>query len=273
MKIALVQLCNNSDEEANLERARAHLWKGVEEGADLVLFPENLPAVWPDQHKVSEAQPLDGPRVARICEWASDACVWILAGSVPVESGDPERIYNTSVLISSEGRVVASYRKVHLFDVEVPGQQAYRESANVLGGDDLVVADTPWGKLGMTVCYDLRFPEQYLRLREAGASIITAPSAFTAPTGRAHWEVLVRARALDSQCFVLAPNQWGYHGGRRASYGHSMAVDPWGQVLTCLEDGEGIAVAELDLDQVDRIRQRIPLRAHRKARRWEPQEG
>ena len=266
LRVALVQLNCSDNEAANLDRAEALFGQAVTDGADLIAFPENMAAIWPGQHSVEAAEQLEGPRVSRIRGWAKRAGRWLLAGSVPIRSRDPNRIYNTSLLIDSDGELRGVYRKIHLFDVAV-GNRQFLESDRVKAGDEIVVVPTPWGNLGMTVCYDLRFPELYVELVQRGADIIAVPSAFTYDTGKAHWSTLVRARALDTQCFVLAPNQVGPHGDGRHSWGSSMIVDPWGTILSERDDGEGLVATDLDLSLLKRTRERMPIQQHRKARK------
>jgi predicted amidohydrolase len=169
-----------------------------------------------------------------------------------------------SVLLDPEGGIAARYRKVHLFDVDLPGGARFRESDAVEPGSDTVVAPLPWGGLGLSICYDLRFPELYRRLAGAGARVLAAPSAFTAETGKDHWHVLCRARAVENQAYVFAPAQFGHHGGKRRSYGHALIVDPWGAVIAECGDHTGLAIADLDLDYQDQVRQRLPCLSHRR---------
>jgi predicted amidohydrolase len=200
-------------------------------------------------------------------ELAARLGVHLILGGMPERSSEEGRVYNTCVLLDPTGGVAAQYRKIHLFDVDFPGAATtLRESSTVSAGevDQAVVAPTPWGGLGLSVCYDVRFPELYRRLTENGARILTVPAAFTLHTGKDHWHVLLRARAIENQCFVLAPAQQGRHSPTRVTYGHSLIIDPWGTVLADCPDGEGIALAELDFSTLERVRTELPCLAHRR---------
>jgi len=208
---------------------------------------------------------------------ARRAGVWLLLGGFPEagqqqsESGASARpgagarlIRNSALLLDPEGKITARYRKLHLFDVDVPGGLQFRESESIEAGTDVVIAETPWGGLGMTICYDLRFPELYRAIAARGARLCAVPSAFTLETGKDHWHVLLRARAIENQLHVFAPAQFGHHGGKRQSYGHALIVDPWGAVLAECGDHEGFALATLDFDYQDRVRQSLPCLSHRR---------
>jgi predicted amidohydrolase len=267
--VAAVQLTSTSDEEANWESARRLIERAAAHGARLVGTPENTNYLGPHEEKVRRAEPLDGPTVGRFAALARRLGIHLLLGSFNERSDDPARCHNTSVLFGSDGRVIAAYRKLHLFDVDIPGGVCFAESATCKPGDQgtgLVVADTPLGRIGLTICYDLRFAELYRRLADLGADILAVPSAFTLATGKDHWEPLLRARAIENQCYVLAPAQHGVHddGGLRESYGHAMIVDPWGLPLAVAADGPGLALAEIDLERVARVRRAIPMRQHRR---------
>ena len=210
---------------------------------------------------MKRAEALEGRTCGRFGELARELGIHLLLGSFAELSDEPDRCYNTSVLFGPDGQRLAAYRKIHLFDVDVSSEVCFQESATVEPGRDTVVAPTELGAVGMSVCFDLRFAGLYARLRRHGAELITIPSAFTATTGRDHWHILVRARAIETQSYVLAAAQQGAHddGGLRESYGHSLIVDPWGKILAEVTDGPGIAVAEVDLDRVVKIRQAIPM--------------
>jgi len=269
---AAVQLTSTSDEAANWESARRLIEHAAAQGARLVATPENTNFLGPHEEKVRRAEPLDGPTVGRFAELARHLGIHLLLGSFNERSDEPSRCFNTSVLLGPAGQVLAAYRKLHLFDVDVPGGVRFAESATCKPGDPadpehgLVVADTPLGRLGLTICYDLRFGELYRRLADLGADLLAVPSAFTLATGKDHWEPLLRARAIETQCYVLAPAQHGRHddGGLRESYGHAMIVDPWGLPVAVASDGPGLAVAEVDLERVARVRHAIPVRQHRR---------
>jgi predicted amidohydrolase len=261
LRVACVQLATTTDRDANVAAAAAGVTEAAERGARFVALPEKWAAIGEPEVIDASAEPLDGPTVTTAREWASMHGIWLLAGSV-VERIEGQRHANTSLLIAPDGQVAASYRKIHMFDVDVAGVQ-YRESDVEQGGSDIVTADVDGTTVGMTVCYDLRFPELYRILAVRGARIVTVPAAFTERTGRDHWEVLLRARAIENQCFVVAPNAFGDHGHGKVSYGRSMIVDPWGVVLAQAPDGEAVIVADLDLDQVDAVRAAIPSLASR----------
>lgn len=267
MRVAAVQLNSTADKARNLEAAERLVREAAGEGAELVALPEKWNLLGPGPELVAGAEPLDGPTLTAVREWARSLGIALLAGSVAERSGDPERSYNTSVLIGQDGADLAVYRKIHLFDVDVEGV-AYRESDHERAGDEVVVAD-PVGEdglaLGMTICYDLRFPELYRALALGGAGLLSVPAAFTVPTGRAHWEVLLRARAIENQAFVLAPNQVGEAPPHYDSWGHSMIVDPSGVVLGLAEGREEtVVLAECDPAERDRVREAMPLLASRR---------
>lgn len=262
--VACVQLRSGPDVGANLARLDALVARAAGRGAALVVTPENTTLLTTPGAKVAAAEPLGGPTHRALGEMARRHRVWLLVGSVAERcDADPTRCHNTSVLYNADGDVVASYRKIHLFDIDLPDGPSFQESAHIAPGHELVVADTPVGRLGLSVCYDLRFPETYQALVEAGAELITVPSAFTVPTGQAHWHALLRARAIETQAYVLAPAQEGPHGGGRVSYGHSLVVDPWGVVLAECGEGEGLALAEVDRERVHALRRAMPIAAHR----------
>lgn len=263
---AVVQLNCTSDESANWESARSLIERAAGYGARLVATPENTNYLGPHEEKVRRAEPLEGPTVTRFADLARRLGVWLLLGSYNEKSDEPSRCYNTSVLFSPEGKIVATYRKMHLFDVDVPGGVRFAESATCKPGEEVAVADTELGRLGLSICYDLRFAELYRKMTDQGAHMLAVPAAFTLATGKDHWEPLMRARAIENQCYVLAPAQHGEHddAGLKASYGHAMIVDPWGLVVARASDGPGIALAEIDLERAARIRRAIPVAQHRR---------
>lgn len=262
MKVAVVQLASTLDLDHNLNRAAHWIEAAAASGARLVALPEVFNRRGDSDAVKAGAEPADGPTMLWAASQAAQHRCWLLAGSYAerAEGG----FYNCSTLFSPEGRPVAAYRKIHLFDVDVPGAVA-KESATVTAGKEVVTAPLDGGLLlGMTVCYDLRFPELYRSLTDAGARIIAVPAAFTERTGRDHWEVLLRARAIENQVFILAPNQHGTTPGTPTSYGRSMIIDPWGTVLAQAPDGEGVIVAELNFESQDRIRATLPCLQHRR---------
>jgi deaminated glutathione amidase len=218
----------------------------------------------PEAEKERAAEPLDGPTFARFAAKARERRIHLLGGSI-FESGAPGgRFYNTTALFGPDGERVAYYRKIHLFDVEIPDGARYHESKTIAPGSEAVVAPTPLAKFGLTICYDLRFPELYRALSAKGAEVLCVPAAFTAHTGKDHWEVLLRARAIENTCFVVAPAQFGRHSERRVTYGNALIADPWGTVVARASDGEGMAVGPIDRAVLDRVRKEIPSLAHRR---------
>ena len=263
---AAVQMTSTSDAEANWESARDLVERAASHGAQLVATPENTNYLGPHEEKVRRAEPMDGPTCARFAELARRLGIHLLLGSFNEASGDAARCYNTSVLFGPDGAVLAVYRKIHLFDVDVSDDLRFFESATVLPGAETVVVETPLARLGLSICYDLRFPELYRRLAAAGAELLAVPSAFTLTTGKDHWEPLLRARAIENQCYVLAPAQHGRHDDRglKESWGHAMLVDPWGQVVACASDGPGLALGFVDCERIERIRRAMPVARHRR---------
>jgi predicted amidohydrolase len=263
---AAVQLTCTSDQRANLASAEALIRRAAAYGARFIATPENTNFLGPHAAKVTGAETLEGPTCTRFAALASELGLHLLLGSFNERSDDPSRCYNTSVLFGPDGRRIEAYRKIHLFDVDVSPEVRFLESDTVVPGVEPVVADTELATIGMSVCYDLRFPELYRRLRDRGATVLTVPSAFTLITGKDHWESLIRARAIETQCYVIAPGQHGRHddGGLRESWGHSMIVDPWGHVIGMASDGPGLALAEIDLERVQRVRSGMPVARHRR---------
>ncbi|ROL65065.1 carbon-nitrogen hydrolase [Pseudomonas protegens] len=269
MSLAVIQMVSQSDVLANLQQARNLLEQAAAGGAKLAVLPENFAAMGRrDMAVIGRAEALgEGPILPWLKQVARDLRLWIVAGTLPLPPVDqPEAKSNAcSLLVDEQGQFVARYDKLHLFDVDVADNRGrYRESDDYAHGNRVVVAETPVGRLGLTVCYDLRFPELYSELRAAGAELITAPSAFTAVTGAAHWEVLIRARAIETQCYLLAAAQGGVHPGPRETYGHAAIVDPWGRLLVEQDQGEGVLLAERDSSEQASIRARMPVVSHRR---------
>lgn len=263
---AVVQLTSTSDAEASCRAAEELVRRAAARGAALVATPENTNYLGPHEEKVRRAEPLGGATCSRFAALARELGIHLLLGSFNEAGPEPGHCYNTSVLFGPDGGVLATYRKIHLFDVDVPPDVVFRESATVTPGEAVVVAATPLARVGLSICYDLRFPELYRALVAGGAEVLAVPSAFTLATGKDHWEPLLRARAIENQCWLLAPAQHGRHddGGLRASWGHAMVVDPWGHVVAMASDGPGIAVAEVDLGRLRGVRARLPALAHRR---------
>ncbi len=259
---AVVQMTSTTDVERNLAVAERLVTQAAERGARLVGLPENFAFLRSEGQVVPDAQALDGPWVQRMAGLARRLGVTLLLGSLPEQVPGDTRVRNTSVLLGPDGATIAAYRKIHLFDIDLPGMEHLKESRSVLPGDEIVVADTPAGRLGLTICYDLRFPELYRALSSRGARVLCVPSAFTERTGKAHWEVLLRARAIENLAYLIAPAQVGHHGGGRSSHGQALIVDPWGLVVAQVPDGEGIALAELDFARLERLRRELPALGH-----------
>ncbi len=264
---AVAQMTTTKDREANLASATALVQEAAGLGASMVFLPEMWPFIGSDEDKVAGAQELDGPIVTRMRSLARELGIWLQPGSFAERSPVEGRVYNTAPVIRPDGELEAIYRKIHLFDIDLPGGAVLMESDTVTPGDRAVVARTPFGGLGMSICYDLRFPELYRSLREGGADIITVPAAFTAHTGKDHWEVLLRARAIEQQVWIVAANQGGHHNRKRASHGHSMIIDPWGLVVARCSDGPGLCLAPVERERAGRVRAALPCADHRRVYR------
>jgi predicted amidohydrolase len=259
-------MTSTTDLEANLASASRLVAEAATAGAEFVALPENFAYLRREGTPIPCAQGLDGEIASTLARLARQHRIWLLGGTFPEQIPGDARVHNTSVLLSPAGEVEALYRKIHLFDVDLRAQGggAFTESATIAPGKDVVVAETPFGGLGMSICYDLRFPELYRSMQERGARFLAVPSAFAPQTGQDHWEVLLRARAIENQCFVLAPAQWGQHDEDRASYGRAMIVDPWGLVLCRAPDRPCAILAECDLEYQDRVRASLPALQHRR---------
>jgi predicted amidohydrolase len=260
---AAVQMTASSSKAENLAKAETFVRMAAERGAALVVLPEVFS--WRGRHRKEPAQveSIPGPTTRRLQELATRYAIHLLAGSF-LEKSDESRAYNTSLLFNPEGDILACYRKIHLFDVDIPGQVSIKESDSMKPGEEVVTATTPLGTVGLSVCYDLRFPELYRGLTHRGAQIVFVPSAFTSPTGAAHWEALLRARAIENQVYIVAPNQIGKNVYGFADYGNSMIIDPWGKILARAPDKECVITAEIDLDYLEKVRRELPCLAHRR---------
>lgn len=263
LPVALLQLNSGADIAENLKAVAAMIRDAAGQGAKFILTPENTCHILSPQSEKLKTAPeeKDHPAMPLFSSLSRDLGVWILVGSIAVKVA-PDRIANRSYLFDDGGNIIAQYDKIHLFDVDLPTGERHRESSVVRSGDKAVVAQTPWGGVGLSICYDLRFAALYRALAQAGAMILAVPSAFTVPTGQAHWETLLRARAIETGSYVLAPAQTGEHHGGRKTYGHSLIVGPWGEVLADGGDAVGIIRADLDMGAVDRARAAIPALAH-----------
>ena len=273
-RAAVLQMTSAPEVEANLASARTLLERARVEGATVAALPENFAIMGRrEADKLDAAEdPGEGPIQAFLGHSARELGLWIIGGTIPLRvEDDPQRVAAASLVFDDRGRCVARYDKIHLFDVDIPNREGvdrnerYRESATVAPGKLPSVVSTPIGRVGMAVCYDVRFPELFRVLQEQGAEVLTLPSAFTAPTGKAHWELLVRARAVENLCYVLAPAQSGIHPNGRETWGDSLIVDPWGHVLSRVtEAGPGLALAEIDRTVQQELRTRFPALSHRR---------
>ncbi|HYA28838.1 MAG TPA: carbon-nitrogen hydrolase family protein [Acidobacteriota bacterium] len=261
---AAVQMVASDDRAANLREAQHWIRQAAALGARVVALPEVF--IWRGNKKMERefAEPIPGPTSTAIAALARELRIYLLAGSILEAIPDSPRAYNTSLLFGPDGNLVARYRKIHLFDVDLANGVSLRESETRAHGDDVVVAQTELGTMGLSVCYDLRFPELYRGMAAQGAQIIFVPSAFTAFTGQAHWEALLRARAIENQAYVIAPDQFGKSPKSFECHGHSMIVDPWGTILAELPDGRGVITAEIDLEHLSKVRAELPALDHRR---------
>lgn len=267
MRVAAIQMNSGADPDRNLELAAALLGDAAREGCALAVLPENF-ALMPHRgrDKLRHAErPGEGPIQDFLAETAAKHGIWIIGGSMPLESPDAERVYGACIVVDDRGDQKAIYRKIHLFDVDLPDrEESYRESHSMFAGDDPVTIDTPVGRIGLTICYDVRFPELYRTLVDAGATVFTVPAAFTTVTGAAHWHTLLRARAIENLACVIAPGQYGSHPDNRETYGHSIVVDPWGRILAEQSSGNCAVIADIDPDATDKLRASFPALANRR---------
>ncbi len=266
MWVAALQLNSTPDLERNLTQARALIEEAASRGAQLIALPEHFAYLGPEDQNPPSAQPLEGPLVSEFRELARKLGVFLLLGSFPELTSPGARPFNTSVLLNPQGEILALYRKMHLFDVDLSQGPSYRESQFIQGGTELAVVPLPGTPFtaGLAICYDLRFPELFRALTAQKADLLLLPAAFTLTTGRDHWEVLVRARAIENLAYVIAPAQYGQHSPGRRSYGRALIVDPWGLILAQAPDGEGVIYARLDHDHLKRLRRELPCLHHRR---------
>ncbi len=270
LRVGAVQLCSSNDLAANLARCRELTAQATAEGAQLVVLPECFSFLGRGEgEKLRHAESFDdpggaGPVLGTLRELAARHAIWIVGGGTPEQvPGDARRTYNTALVVDPRGQLAARYRKIHLFDVDIPGGAVLRESDSTARGDAPVVVDVAGAPVGVSICYDVRFPELYRRLvKDLGAEVLLVPAAFTAHTGGAHWHLLLRARAIEDQAWVVAPAQWGRHSEKRESYGHTLIADPWGKVVGERAEGDGVVVAALDGETVARRRTQMPCLEH-----------
>ncbi|MCW8827919.1 MAG: carbon-nitrogen hydrolase family protein [Gammaproteobacteria bacterium] len=266
-RVAAVQMASGPNVNANLLEAARLIKQAAEGGAKLVVLPENFAIMGMteyDKVKIREADG-SGPIQDFLAEQAARYDIWLVGGTIPLSAHDPDRINAACLVFDDKGNRVARYDKIHLFDVQITeSNERYNESETIEPGNRIAVLDTPFGKLGLAVCYDLRFPGLFRRMSEEGAELFALPAAFTAITGKAHWDTLVRARAIENMCYMIAAAQGGYHANGRETYGHSMIVDPWGVALDSLSRGSGVVVADIDLGRLHDMRRSFPVLEHRK---------
>jgi deaminated glutathione amidase len=263
LRAACVQMRSSENVQENIRAATALIREAAGKGARFVATPENTSLMAKDGGAKLEKTfaEKDDPALPVFVDLANALNIWLLVGSLAIKMSDTHTA-NRSFLIGPDGRIEARYDKIHLFDVDLPSGESYRESNTVAPGEEAEVAALPWGRVGFTICYDVRFPQLYRTLAKAGAEIITVPSAFTVPTGEAHWQVLLRARAIENACFIVAPAQGGTHANGRKTYGHSLIAGPWGEILAEAGTDPGVIVADLDLDEIARVRSRLPALRH-----------
>jgi deaminated glutathione amidase len=261
---AAIQMLASDDKAANLAEAARWIRQSAAAGAKLVALPEVF--IWRGDKRSERAaaEPIPGPASTSMAVLARELGIYLLAGSILEEIPGSAKAFNTSLLFDPSGKLIATYRKIHLFDVELANKVSARESDTRAAGDTVVIAETELCKMGLSVCYDLRFAELYRQLAHRQADLIFVPSAFTAYTGQAHWEPLLRARAIENQVYIIAPNQFGKNSQSFETHGHSMIVDPWGQIVSVLVDGPGFITAEVDLDYLCRVRRELPCLTHRR---------
>jgi nitrilase len=263
VKIAAVQMVSTPVVEENLATARRLIGQAAAQGAQLVLLPEYWPVMGMNEtDKVGHAEQFDaGPIQRFMAQIAREHRIWLIGGTLPMVAPEPGKVLNTTMVYDPSGEHVIRYDKIHLFSF-TKGEETYDEARTIVHGSAVATFDAPFGKVGLSVCYDLRFPELYRAMGDC--SLIVMPAAFTYTTGKAHWEVLLRARAIENQCYVLAAAQGGHHPNGRRTWGHSMLIDPWGEVKTLLPEGEGIVVGDLDMRHIQRVRESLPALRHRK---------
>lgn len=274
-KIAAIQMASGTNVSANLIEASKQITSAAQAGAKLIVLPENFAVMVfkdADQIKIAEEDGT-GPIQDYLSEQAKKNNVWLISGTIPIKSALENKVYAACLVYNEKGERVSRYNKIHLFDVHLElTNETYHESETLEAGNEVVVVDTPFGKIGIAVCYDLRFPELFRQLVLRGAEIIVLPSAFTASTGKAHWEVLLRARAIENLCYIVASAQGGYHVNGRETYGDSMIIDPWGTIMERLPHGSGYIVADIDISSLHKLRQNFPVLQHRKISCMLPKE-
>jgi deaminated glutathione amidase len=266
-KLAAIQMSSGPNIQANLDEVAKLIDQAASQGAVLIVLPENFSQMpMSDSERVKNAEDIGDGRVqAFLSAQAKKNNIWIVGGTIPIKSNEVDKAYSSSLLYNNLGAQVARYNKIHMFDVLIEeNNETYNESATTVAGDEVVVVDTPLGKLGLSVCYDLRFPELYRTMIDLGMEICAIPSAFTAFTGQSHWEPLIRARAIENQCYIIASAQGGYHVNNRQTYGHSMIVSPWGNILGSVGTGPGVVITEMERSVLETTRSKFQVLNHRK---------
>lgn len=264
IKAAAVQLNSQPDVKISLREVQKRVKEGAQNGAKLICLPENFAFLGDEREKLKQSSEISAEVEKKLPEWAKEMNVTIIGGGYPAQAGTG-KIYNRSIVVNPDGEISATYDKIHLFDVEISEEETWRESDTVQAGkrDGVVYKSDNLPAIGLSICYDLRFPELYRKMAEQGAEIITVPSAFTRPTGEAHWKPLLQARAIENSAFVIAPAQTGQHGKKRKTWGHSLIIDPWGKILADGGTEPGVIYAELDLEYLKEVRKKLPSLEHR----------
>jgi predicted amidohydrolase len=266
-KVAAIQMASGPNVKANLEEAEKLINAAVQQEAELVVLPENFAIMGMNENeKVNIAETMGtGMLQNYLSEQSSKHGIWIVGGTIPMASKEKGKVYATCLLYNDKGEVVSRYDKIHLFDATIEGSnESYNESETMTSGDEVVVIDTPFGRLGLAVCYDLRFPELFRAMADVGMEICAIPSAFTSHTGKAHWESLLRARAIENLCFMIAADQGGYHVNGRETYGDSMIIDQWGTIINRLPNGTGVVISDIDLMRLENTRKAFPVLDHKR---------
>lgn len=266
-RIAAIQMTSTDQRDANLILASRLLQQAADNGAKCIVLPENFALMGhSDQDKLTVAEPYgNGVIQSFLNEQAKKLQCWIVAGTIPIQADDPNKVYATTLIYDEQGDVAARYDKIHLFDVQVSqGKEVYRESDVTMPGKDIITIATPFARIGIAVCYDLRFPELFRAMLAEDIEVIILPAAFTQTTGKVHWQTLLQTRAIENLAYVVAANQWGQHNPKRATYGHSMMIDPWGTILDVLPSGEGVVYVDIDLAKLHKLREEFPALTHRR---------
>ncbi|MEQ1620414.1 MAG: carbon-nitrogen hydrolase family protein [Methylococcales bacterium] len=266
-KCAAIQMASSPNVSANLLEADKLIAEAARAGAKLVALPENFALMGEHERDKIKAGEIYGTGIIQdfLANVAKKYGVWVVGGTIPIFGNDPNKVRAACLVYDDKGHRVARYDKMHLFDVDVPGTaEVYRESSSIEQGEQPLVINTPFGRIGIAVCYDLRFPEYFRKMSHQGMDVLIIPSAFTAETGAAHWELLLRARAVENLCYVIAPNQGGFHINGRKTFGHSMIIDPWGVILDCYKTGSGFVIADFDHERLEKVRSAFPVLAHRR---------